>query len=34
LNNDVTIDADENAMMVGPLTINSVVTVNGNLTIV
>jgi len=34
LNNDITIDADENAMMVGPLTINSVVTVNGNLTIV
>jgi len=34
LNNDITIDADENAMLVGPLTINSVVTVNGNLTIV
>lgn len=34
LNNDVIIDADENALMVGPLTINSVVTVNGNLTVV
>lgn len=31
---DVTIDADENAMMVGPLTVESIITVNGTLTIV
>lgn len=33
LNNDITIDSDENALLVGPITINSVVTVNGTLTI-
>lgn len=31
---DVTVDDGENALMVGPITINSVVTVNGNLTII
>ena len=31
---DVTVDTGENALIVGPVTINSVVTVNGNLTII
>lgn len=31
---DVTIDADENAMMVGPLTVESIITVNGTLTVI
>ena len=31
---DVTVAADENAMIVGPLTVNSVITVNGSLTII
>jgi len=31
---DMTVDTGENALIVGPVTINSVVTVNGNLTII
>ena len=31
---DITIPSDENAMMVGPVTVNSVITVNGNLTVI
>ena len=31
---DITVDTGENALIVGPVTINSVVTVNGNLTII
>ncbi len=32
--NNITIENTENAMLVGPLTINSIVTVNGTLTVV
>ena len=34
INNDLNIPSDENAMMIGPLTINSTITIIGTLTIV
>jgi len=34
LNEDVTVNADENAMLIGPVTINSTIIVNGTLTII
>tara|TARA_B100000949_G_scaffold74464_1_gene66420 strand:- start:2548 stop:3195 length:648 start_codon:yes stop_codon:yes gene_type:complete len=34
INNNINIPSDENAMMIGPLTINSTITINGTLTIV
>jgi len=34
INNDINIPYDENAMMIGPLTINSTITIAGTLTII
>ena len=34
INNDITIPSGENAMLVGPVTLNGVITLNGTLTVV